>query len=285
MSTSAASSRSEVIISRRPKIARQAAFRSRSSRPSGVGMGIFAVRQRFLALPLGICSCASLFVWIHHAIGGSVLESHALVGASAALILAPAGALSWQLERVVGSRIRARWIHAALMASSFLTLNFAIALAFKMRFDSGGVHFVSLHSWLGVITLVLAKISFADAASSHVAMALGIRVVFGYKLPGFEHRRHITAAATAGVLAVLTVVLGLARMQEIVNLKTKATGLALLKLQSLGGNFIAIFAIATMVLTVMAVWSRRTSESLDLPQKSQSQLQQDDSKASSTTAV
>ncbi len=254
---SSAPSRSEVISRSRPKITHpQRPFRARSTLRIN-GATETGGREHVLALLLGAATTFALALWMRSIVGTTTLAYHAVTGASAVLLIAPLGTFAWRLERFLGSRTYARLLHGAIMALFFITINAAIGLAFKMRFDSRGVHFYSLHSWVGVASLVLAKMAFADAFASHLTAACNVRSVYGFKVPTFQHVRHISAACAAGAAATAAVVLGAAQMQGRVVARSKAH--QVFGTQAVAANFIAIASVATVALTVTAVRKRRAA--------------------------
>jgi len=198
---------------------------------------------------------------MHSAVGySSTLAMHSVTGTSA-LAVGGFGVFSWSLDSgyISIGRPRLRWVHAAIMAGFFATLNAAVGLALKMRLDSGGAHFISFHSWMGIASLVMAKIAFADAAASLLAGACGFRTFYGWKVPTFNLTRHVSAAAGSSIAATMAIVLGISQMQVRVNSLSKKAGISLLRIHNIAPNFIALGAIATLILTIIAVKKRQAT--------------------------
>ena len=250
------SSRSEIISRSRVKATVLRPFRGRSIvRTSSVNGNDSGVRENIIALILGVTTTAAIALWMRSVVGTTTLAYHATTGACALLIVAPSGVMAWRLERYFGSRMYARTLHGGIMALFFITLNAAIGLAFKMRLDSHGVHFYSLHSWIGVASLVLAKMAFADAFAAHLTAACNVRTVYGFKVPTFQHTRHISAAIAATFSATSAIILRVAQMQGRIVAKSKAW--EVFSLPAIAANIIAIATVVTFALTVVSVKKRR----------------------------
>lgn len=272
-----ARSGSEIVSRSRPKPTTLVrSFRGRVTARSTNSLSMLldsGSRERAAALCCGILTVLGVAAFMHSVVGyTSTLGMHSVTGTSA-LAVGGFGVFSWSLD--IG-RPRLRWIHAGIMASFFATLNAAVGLALKMRLDSGGAHFISLHSWMGVASLVLAKIAFADAAASLLAGAAGFRTFYGYKVPTFNLTRHVAAAGGASIAATLAIVLGVAQMQNRVNASAKSAGRSLLRIQSIAPNFLALGAIATLILTIVAVRKRQATVHRDRERDAPKLLESDD---------
>jgi len=103
--------------------------------------------------------CVLVFVWTLHYRGNvgfsgeDVFNFHPLLQTVAFVLIIPESIL---LLRFSGfKRTVAKPFHAGLHALAVVGAILGVAAAFKYKKDEGGAHFRSLHSWLGLLTMIL----------------------------------------------------------------------------------------------------------------------------------
>lgn len=90
--------------------------------------------------------------------GAKLFGWHPIVASSGVLVLLPLGVLSWRgaISREGGWN-RRRALHGGMLVAGFIAMNVAAGIAWTRHAQQGAPHLRSLHSWLGVASILSMK--------------------------------------------------------------------------------------------------------------------------------